>query len=157
MMYINIKKLYSWRIRPYKIPSFFFPLLFPFFSFFLSFLLPPFFLSSPLMVCECAPAHPLRSPGEFTDSLLLRTRVVCSKNFTVLLALTDIYSPPRDLYSHSWCLFFENNSEVSSEMCSYGLRKFNVRKDLHLINVRLKMGFYTAKVFSAVRIEDEDS
>src|SRR4029434_6454168 len=30
---------------------------FPFFlSFFLSFLLPPFFLSSPLMVCECAPA-----------------------------------------------------------------------------------------------------
>src|SRR4029434_6407588 len=53
MMYINIKKLYSWRIRPYKIPSFFFPLLFPFF---LSFLLPPFFLSSPLMVCECAPA-----------------------------------------------------------------------------------------------------
>src|SRR4029434_7269176 len=56
MMYINIKKLKSRRIRPYKIPSFFFSLLFPFFSFFLSFLLPPFFLSSPLMVCECAPA-----------------------------------------------------------------------------------------------------
>src|SRR4029434_3234256 len=82
MMYINIKKLYSWRIRPYKIPSFFFSLLFPFFSLFFfppsspffpffspllfSFslfalfssapLLPPFFLSSPLMVCECAPA-----------------------------------------------------------------------------------------------------
>ena len=107
--------------------------------------------------CFLQPAHPLRSPGEFTDSLLLRTRVVCSKNITVLLALTEIYSPPRDLYSHSWCLFFENNSEVSSEMCSYGLRKFNVRKDLHLINERLKMGSYTAKVFSAVRIEDEDS
>src|SRR4029434_3358499 len=54
MMYINIKKLYSWRIRPYKIPSFFFPLLFPFFSLFSSlFFFPP---SSPLMVCECAPA-----------------------------------------------------------------------------------------------------
>ena len=25
-------------------------------------------------------------------------------------------------------------------MSSYGLRKFNVRKDLHLINERLKMG-----------------
>src|SRR4029434_1498735 len=60
MMYINIKKLYSWRIRPYKIPSFFFPLLFPFF---LSFLLPPFFLSSPLMVCECAPASDLLGAG----------------------------------------------------------------------------------------------
>src|SRR4029434_3142096 len=46
MMYINIKKLYSWRIRPYKIPSFFFPLLFPFFSLFSSlFFFPP---SSPL-------------------------------------------------------------------------------------------------------------
>src|SRR4029434_487179 len=43
MMYINIKKLYSWRIRPYKIPSFFFPLLFPFFSLFSSlFFFPPF-------------------------------------------------------------------------------------------------------------------
>src|SRR4029434_1811514 len=37
------KKLYSWRIRPYKIPSFFFPLLFPFFSLFSSlFFFPPF-------------------------------------------------------------------------------------------------------------------
>ena len=54
-------------------------------------------------------------------------------------------------------LIFRKNSEVASEMCSYGLRKFNVRKDLHLINERLKMGSYTAKVFSAVRIEDGDS
>ena len=46
MMYINIKKLQSWRIRPYKIPSFFFSLLFPFFSLFSSlFFFPP---SSPL-------------------------------------------------------------------------------------------------------------
>src|SRR4029434_879057 len=46
MMYINIKKLYSWRIRLYKIPSFFFSLLFPFFSLFSSFFFfPP---SSPL-------------------------------------------------------------------------------------------------------------
>ena len=49
------------------------------------------------------------------------------------------------------------NSEVSSEMCSYGLRKTTIRKDIHLIHKRLKMGFYTAEVFSAVRIEDEDS
>src|SRR4029434_5589551 len=43
MMYINIKNLYSWRIRPYKIPSFIFPLLFPFFSLFSSlFFFPPF-------------------------------------------------------------------------------------------------------------------
>src|SRR4029434_7790002 len=43
MMYINIKKLYSWRIRPYKIPSFFFLLLFPFFSLLSSlFFFPPF-------------------------------------------------------------------------------------------------------------------
>ena len=48
-------------------------------------------------------------------------------------------------------------SEVSSEMGSYGLRKTSVRKDLRLIHERLKMGSYTAKVFSAVRIEDEDS
>ena len=103
------------------------------------------------------PAHPLKWPVKFTDSLLHSTRIVSSKNFTKLIALTEFYTPPRDLYSHSWCLFFEKNSEVSSEMCSYGLRKFNVRKDLHLINERLKMGSYTAKVFSAVRIEDEDS
>src|SRR4029434_5199810 len=43
MMYLNIKKLYSWRIRPYKIPSFFFPLLFPFVSLCSSlFFSPPF-------------------------------------------------------------------------------------------------------------------
>src|SRR4029434_7067564 len=43
MMYINIKKLYSWRIRPYKIPCVFFPLLFPFLSLFSSlFFFPPF-------------------------------------------------------------------------------------------------------------------
>src|SRR4029434_557796 len=35
----------------------------PFLSFFLSFLLPPFFLSSPLMVCECAPALVLLGAG----------------------------------------------------------------------------------------------
>ena len=40
---------------------------------------------------------------------------------------------------------------VSSKMCSYGLRKTNVTKDLCL-----KVGYYTAKVFSAVQIEDED-
>src|SRR4029434_6833343 len=43
MMYINIKKLLSRRIRAYKIPSFFFSLLFPFFSLFSSlFFFPPF-------------------------------------------------------------------------------------------------------------------
>ena len=52
---------------------------------------------------------------------------------------------------------FRKFSEVSSEMCSYGLQKFNVRNDLHLINEHLEMGSYTAEVFSAVRIEDEDS
>src|SRR4029434_2232471 len=52
MMYINIKKLYSWRIRPYKIPSFFFPLLFPFFSLF------PLFSSSPLF--PLFPPHGVR-------------------------------------------------------------------------------------------------
>ena len=52
---------------------------------------------------------------------------------------------------------FRKCSEVSSEMCSYGLRKTNVRKDLSLIHERLKMGSYTAEVFSAVRIEDDDS
>ena len=52
---------------------------------------------------------------------------------------------------------FRTFSEVSSEMCSYGLRNFNVRKDLHVINQRQKMGSYTAEVFSAVWIEDEDS
>ena len=52
---------------------------------------------------------------------------------------------------------FRTFSEVSSEMCSYGLQKFNIRNDLHLINEHLKMGSYTAEVFSAVRIEDEDS
>ena len=52
---------------------------------------------------------------------------------------------------------FRTFSEVSSEMGSYGLRKTSVRKDLRLIHERLKMGSYTAKVFSAVRIEDEDS
>ena len=68
-----------------------------------------------------------------------------------------MYTTARGLYSHSWCLFSEKNSEVSSEMCSYGLRKTTIRKDIHLIHKRLKMGFYTAEVFSAVRIEDEDS
>ena len=52
---------------------------------------------------------------------------------------------------------FRKFSEVSSEMCSYGLRKTNVRKDLRLTHERLKMGSYTAEVFSDVRIEDEDS
>ena len=52
---------------------------------------------------------------------------------------------------------FRKCSEVSSEMCSYGLHKFNIRNDLHLINEHLKMGSYTAEVFSAVQIEDEDS
>ena len=46
---------------------------------------------------------------------------------------------------------------VPSEMCSYGLQKFDVINDLHLINEHLKMGSYTAEVFSAVQIKDEDS
>ena len=45
---------------------------------------------------------------------------------------------------------FRTFSEVSSEMGSYGLRKTSVRKDLRLIHERLKMGSYTAEVFSAV-------
>src|SRR4029434_4110314 len=52
---------------------------------------------------------------------------------------------------------FRKCSEVSSEMCSYGLQTFNVRNDLHLINEHLKMGSYTAEVFSVVRIEDENA
>ena len=59
MMYINIKKLYSWRIRPYKIPSFFFPLLFPFFSLFSSlFFFPPFSFLPPSW---CASVPQLRA------------------------------------------------------------------------------------------------
>ena len=50
---------------------------------------------------------PSRSPVEFIDSLLHRIRLVCSKNCTKVIALTEFYTPPRDLYSHSWCLFFE--------------------------------------------------
>ena len=58
MMYINIKKLYSWRIRPYKIPSFFFPLLFPFFSLFSSlFFFPPFSFLPPSW-CASVPQLP---------------------------------------------------------------------------------------------------
>src|SRR4029434_9505887 len=39
---------------------------------------------------------------------------------------------------------------MSSKIFSYGLRETNVRKDLRLIHERLKMGSYTAEVFSAV-------
>ena len=85
--------------------------------------------------------------------MLQRTRIIYSNNFSCRKLLTEVYTTARGLYTHSWCLFFEKNSE----MCSYGLRKTTIRKDIHLIHKRLKMGFYTAEVFSAVRIEDEDS
>src|SRR4029434_5904871 len=57
--------------------------------------------------CFLQPAHPLKSPAKFTEFLLHSTRIVSSKNFTESIALTEFYTPPRDLYSHSWCLFFE--------------------------------------------------
>src|SRR4029434_5084442 len=66
MMYINIKKLKSWRIRPYKIPSFFFSLLFPFFSLFSSlFFFPPFSFLPPSW-CASVPQLPR---GPFTTRL----------------------------------------------------------------------------------------
>ena len=75
MMYINIKKLYSWRIRPYKIPSFFFSLLFPFFSLFSSlFFFPP---SSPLF--PFFPPHGVRVCPSF-GTTWSRTARVSSAN-----------------------------------------------------------------------------
>src|SRR4029434_8302666 len=41
-------------------------------------------------------------------SILHRTRIISSTTFRSLKSMTEFYTPPRDLYSHSWCLFFEN-------------------------------------------------